>query len=170
MPREVKVTVTASPAKGLDATLGVAERLAGNGYEVVPHVSARLVRDRAHAEEIAARLHEVGIREVFVPAGDAAEPGQFPDAASLLRELGGTFDELGITGYPESHHLIPDEVTIQAMFEKAPHGDLHRQPDLLRPGDDHGPGSRACATAAPSCRSGSACPASSTTRGSCGSR
>ena len=120
VPREVKVTVTASPAKGLDATLGVAERLAGSGYTVVPHVSARLVRDRAHAAEIAARLREAGIREVFVPAGDATEPGQFPDAASLLRELGGSFDELGITGYPESHHLIPDEVTIQAMFEKAP--------------------------------------------------
>ena len=28
--------------------------------------------------------------------------------------------ELGITGYPESHHLIDDETTIPAMFEKAP--------------------------------------------------
>ena len=30
------------------------------------------------------------------------------------------FDEIGITGYPESHHLISDEETIQAMFAKAP--------------------------------------------------
>jgi methylenetetrahydrofolate reductase (NADPH) len=119
VPRTVKVTVTASPGKGLEATLGVAERLAANGYEVVPHVSARLVRDGAHAEEIVARLREAGVHDVFVPAGDAKDPGQFPDAASLLRELRG-FDALGITGYPESHHLISDEVTIQAMFEKAP--------------------------------------------------
>jgi methylenetetrahydrofolate reductase (NADPH) len=120
VPREVKVTVTASPAKGLDATLTISERLAGHGYRVVPHLSARLVRDAAHIEEIVGRLHAAGVAEVFVPAGDAREPGPFPDAASLLRVLDGRFAEVGITGYPESHHLIDDETTIQAMFEKAP--------------------------------------------------
>ena len=120
VPREVKVTVTASPAKGLDATLAVVERLAGEGYAVVPHLSARLVRDGAHVEEIVARLHAAAVREVFVPAGDAREPGPFQDAASLLRELEGSFAEVGITGYPESHHLIDDETTIRAMFEKEP--------------------------------------------------
>jgi methylenetetrahydrofolate reductase (NADPH) len=122
VPPEVKVTVTASPTKGLDATLALSERLAAHGFEVVPHVSARLVRDAAHLEEIVARLQAAGVREVFVPAGDATEPGQFPGAASLLHAMGhrrGGFDELGITGYPESHHLIDDETTIRAMFEKA---------------------------------------------------
>jgi methylenetetrahydrofolate reductase (NADPH) len=120
VPRDVKVTVTASPAKGLDATLAVAERLAGHGYAVVPHLSARLVRDDRHVEDIVARLHAAGVRDVFVPAGDAKDPGPFPDAASLLRALAGRFDEVGITGYPESHHLIDDDTTIRAMFEKAP--------------------------------------------------
>ena len=120
VPRAVKVTVTASPAKGLEATLSIAERLAAEGFSVVPHVSARLVRDRSHAEEIVTRLRAAGVREVFVPAGDAREPGEFSDAASLLRVMDRGFDEVGITGYPESHHLIDDETTIQAMFEKAP--------------------------------------------------
>ncbi len=120
VPREVKVTVTASPAKGLEATLVVATRLAGEGYAVVPHLSARLVRDGAHLEEIVVRLREAGIDEVFAPAGDAKEPGEFTDAASLLRVLDRRFAEVGITGYPESHHLISDETTISAMFEKAP--------------------------------------------------
>jgi methylenetetrahydrofolate reductase (NADPH) len=120
VPREVKLTVTASPAKGLDATVGVVERLAAHGFQVVPHLSARMVRDGAHVGEIVARLQAAGVREVFVPAGDAREPGSFPDAASLLRVLEGSFPEVGITGYPESHHLIDDETTIRAMFEKAP--------------------------------------------------
>jgi methylenetetrahydrofolate reductase (NADPH) len=120
VPRDVTVTVTASPAKGLDPTLEVTERLAAHGYRVVPHLSARQVRDHAHVEEIVARLDAAGVRDVFVPAGDAKEPGPFPDAASLLRALAGRFAEVGITGYPESHHLIDDEDTIQAMFEKAP--------------------------------------------------
>jgi methylenetetrahydrofolate reductase (NADPH) len=29
------------------------------------------------------------------------------------------FERIGITGYPESHHLISDEETIRAMFAKA---------------------------------------------------
>jgi methylenetetrahydrofolate reductase (NADPH) len=79
------------------------------------------VRDGAHLDEIVARLEGAGVHEAFVPAGDAVEAGQFPDAASLLRALRGRhFTELGITGYPESHHFIDDETTIQAMFEKAP--------------------------------------------------
>jgi methylenetetrahydrofolate reductase (NADPH) len=121
VPREVKVTVTASPRRGLDATLDVTERLAAEGYQVVPHLSARLVRDGAHLDEIVGRLEAAGVHEAFVPAGDAAEPGQFPDAASLLRVLHGRhITELGITGYPESHHFIDDETTISAMFEKEP--------------------------------------------------
>jgi methylenetetrahydrofolate reductase (NADPH) len=120
---EVKVTVTASPRKGLEATLELSERLARAGYSVVPHVSARLVRDRSHLEEVVERVLAAGVRELFVPAGDAQEPGEFHGAAELLAAMGTLrerFDEIGITGYPETHHLISDEETIQAMFAKAP--------------------------------------------------
>jgi methylenetetrahydrofolate reductase (NADPH) len=120
---DVKVTVTASPRKGLEATLDLSERLARAGYSVVPHLSARLVRDRAELDEVLARLRAAGVRELFVPAGDASEPGQFAGAVDLLEAMGPLreeFDEIGITGYPESHHLISDEETIQAMFAKAP--------------------------------------------------
>jgi methylenetetrahydrofolate reductase (NADPH) len=120
---DVKLTVTASPRKGLEATLDLSERLAGAGYPVVPHLSARLVSDRGHLEEVLERLLAAGVRELFVPAGDAPEPGEFHSAADLLAAMGpmrGRFDEIGITGYPETHHLISDEETIQAMFAKAP--------------------------------------------------
>src|SRR6186997_2943827 len=122
LPKDVKVTVTASPRKGLEATLDLSERLARSGYPVVPHLSARLVRDRAHLEDVLARLRDAGVRELFVPAGDATEPGEFHSAADLLAAMGEArthFDRIGITGYPESHHLIPDEETIRAMFAKA---------------------------------------------------
>jgi methylenetetrahydrofolate reductase (NADPH) len=36
-----------------------------------------------------------------------------------MAELRTVFPAIGITGYPESHHLISDEATISAMFEKA---------------------------------------------------
>ena len=123
VPSEVKLTVTVSPRRGLEHTLDVVERLAGHDCAVVPHLSARLVADRSHLAEIVARLGEIGVRDVFVVAGDAEEPaGAFDGAAPLLEamaELGHPFDDVGITGYPESHPLISDETTIQAMFAKA---------------------------------------------------
>ena len=119
---DTKVTVTASPSRGLEATLDLSERLARAGYPVVPHLSARLVRDSVHLEEVLARLRDAGVRELFVPAGDATEPGEYHSAADLLAAMGDArtqFERIGITGYPESHHLISDEETIRAMFAKA---------------------------------------------------
>jgi methylenetetrahydrofolate reductase (NADPH) len=125
VPREVTLTVTVSPRRGLDHSFELVERLAAHGYTVVPHLSARLVVDRSHLAEIVDRLRRAGTTDVFVVAGDAEEPaGEFEGAAPLLRamaELGHGFDQVGITGYPESHPLISDEVTIQAMFDKAPY-------------------------------------------------
>jgi methylenetetrahydrofolate reductase (NADPH) len=125
VPKDVTVTVTASPTKGLDTTLDLAVQLAGAGYRVVPHISARLVVDKAHLSDIVARLVAVGIDNVFVPAGDAVEPaGSYEGSLPLLADLtalGSPFGSVGITGYPETHPSIDDDITVQAMWDKRAH-------------------------------------------------
>jgi methylenetetrahydrofolate reductase (NADPH) len=105
--------------------LALAEALAGHGYRAVPHLSARLVRDQAQLADIVTRLRGCGIADVFVPAGDADPPaGAFHSALALLdalTELGRPFREVGITGYPQSHPKIEDDVTVQAMWDKRHH-------------------------------------------------
>ena len=122
VPRHLTVTVTASPSKGLDATLDLTGRLRASGYRVIPHLSARLVVDDRHLAEIVARLTESGVDDVFVPGGDLDSPaGQFDSALSLLvslSQMSHPFSRIGITGYPESHPRIADDVTIQAMWDK----------------------------------------------------
>lgn len=125
VPRDVVVTITASPVKGLEPTLELTGRLAAHGYRVVPHVPARLLRDDAHLKEVVDRLGEAGVDDVFVPAGDADPPaGSYEGALPVLRrltELDAPFTHVGITGYPESHPLIHDDLTIQAMWDKRAH-------------------------------------------------
>jgi methylenetetrahydrofolate reductase (NADPH) len=122
VPREVTITVTASPRRGIDATVGLAERLAAHGYQVVPHISARLIKDEKHLREVLDRVAAIGRNEIFVVAGDAKEPaGEFPDSVSLLTALMSEphgLREIGVTGYPERHSFIEDDLTIQAMWDK----------------------------------------------------
>src|SRR3954453_16803458 len=125
LPAGRTVTVTASPAKGLEATLALTERLAGTGYTAVPHLAARMVSGRAELEEICARMREAGVRTVFVPGGDQDPPaGEYSSALELLEDLtaiGRPFAEVGITGYPESHPTISDDLTVQSMWDKRRH-------------------------------------------------
>jgi len=121
VPKDVTITVTASPRRGMPATVHLAVRLAQLGYRAVPHLSARLIRDTHELGQILDALKPAGITNVFVVAGDAREPaGMFPDSLSLLSALPPDhgLKEIGVTGYPESHPFIHDDVTIQAMWDK----------------------------------------------------
>lgn len=54
-----------------------------------------------------------------------------------LTELGRPFDQVGITGYPESHPSIEDDIVIQSMWDKRAHStyvvsNLCFDPDAVR--------------------------------------
>jgi methylenetetrahydrofolate reductase (NADH) len=124
VPTEIKVAVTSSPRRGIEATLQLCEELASAGFDVAPHLAARLVRDEKHLEDILGRVATSGIHDVFVIAGDVDVPaGTFGGAAALLAEMAKLdhgIQDVGISGYPESHPFISDETTIQVMFDKEP--------------------------------------------------
>lgn len=125
VPSDIQLTVTASPAKGLEATLELTEKLVGHGYSVVPHLAARMISGKSELGEIVDRLKGYGIDNVFVPAGDADPPaGEYTGSLGVLEqltEMGRPFTHVGITGYPESHPSIEDDITIQSMWDKRFH-------------------------------------------------
>ena len=116
-----RVSVTASPTLGQDATIDVAAELAERSFEVVPHLSARLVRDDAHVEQIAARLWDARISRVFVVGGDGEAVGTLADGLGLLtalRSLEHRPTEIGVPGYPEGHPQISRTRLMTALLEK----------------------------------------------------
>ncbi len=122
LPAGSTVSVTASPAKGLEATVALCEQLAAAGFRAVPHLSARMVRDRAHLRELLASLSGAGVGRAFVVGGDAKEPGDYPDGLSLLRamaEIGASPPEIGIPCYPQGHAFIADAPLLEALHAKA---------------------------------------------------
>lgn len=124
LPAGATVSVTASPAKGIEATVALCEQLQARGFRAVPHVSARMVRDRAHLVDLIEWLEGAGVDRAFVVGGDAKEPGDFPDGLSLLREMheiGHPLGEIGIPCYPQGHPFIADAPLLDALRAKAPY-------------------------------------------------
>jgi methylenetetrahydrofolate reductase (NADPH) len=122
LPDGATVSVTASPTKGLEATVALAARLGVAGFEVVPHLSARMVRDRAHLCALLDEIRDAGITRAFVVGGDEKEPGDYVDGLALLRELaevGHPFKQIGIPAYPQGHAFIPDGPLLEALHAKA---------------------------------------------------
>lgn len=124
LPYGATVTVTASPTLGIDRTLDVSVSLSARGFQVVPHLAARMVTGRGHLERLVQRVEGSGVREVFVIGGDADSPaGIYADAGDLLEELAGLahpFVRVGIGGYPEGHPLISDDRLLEALRRKQP--------------------------------------------------
>ena len=123
LPRGATISVTASPGKGIEATVELAIELEGAGLRAIPHLSARMIRDRAHLATILDRMADAGIDRAFIVGGDADEPGEFLDGLSLLRamaDLGRLPSELGVPCYPQGHPDIPDEALALALRDKAP--------------------------------------------------
>ncbi len=122
LPPGATVSVTASPGKGIEATITLCEELQAAGFRAVPHLSARMVRDRAHLADLVAWLEGAGVDRAFVVGGDAKEPGDFPDGLSLLREMaeiGHPLSEIGIPAYPQGHAFIADGPLLEALRAKA---------------------------------------------------
>ncbi len=122
LPAGATVSVTASPAKGIEATVGLCEQLQALGFRAVPHLSARMIRDRAHLGELIAWMEGAGVDRAFVVGGDAKEPGDFPDGLALLREMaeiGHPLSEIGIPCYPQGHSFIADAPLLEALRAKA---------------------------------------------------
>jgi methylenetetrahydrofolate reductase (NADPH) len=116
------VAVTCSPTRGVDVTLDMSERLALRGFKVVPHIAARMVCDQQHLRDIVARLNDLPIISIFVPAGDAEKPaGDYSTAFGLLRdiaELEHKLTEIGVAAHPEGHPEVDDEVLTDALLRK----------------------------------------------------
>jgi methylenetetrahydrofolate reductase (NADPH) len=123
LPAGARVSVTASPNKGIDATLDWAIRLHEDGFRAIPHLSARMIPDRAKLAELLERAGAAGLTHAFVVGGDADEPGEYLDGLSLLgamAELGHPFEVIGCPAYPNGHADIPDDALETALRDKAP--------------------------------------------------
>jgi methylenetetrahydrofolate reductase (NADPH) len=137
LPGGTRVTVTASPAQGLGATVDAAVALAAAGLTALPHLAARMVPGERELEGILERLGEAGIEELFVIAGDAARPaGPYEGALALLEALAPARRGLtvGVGAHPEGHPHAEPAAALELLRRKAEHAAWTATQMLFEPG------------------------------------
>lgn len=122
VPLSTTLTVTCLPHHGIARTMEVSVKLGLLGYNVVPHLSARGLEDRAQLSGILRDCGAAGITEVFAIGGDGPlGAGPYRSSLSLLADIaeytGGSITA-GIAGYPEGHPSVSGLDLLDALLAK----------------------------------------------------
>ncbi|MDV4144282.1 methylenetetrahydrofolate reductase [Shimia sp. FJ5] len=114
LPEGTRVYIAHIEGTPIEEMVATAKRLADEGYPVMPHFPARIIKDKATLENwIAMYQGEAGVKQALLLAGGVDTPhGDFDSSMQLLET--GAFDKAGFTnlhvaGHPEGNKDIdPD--------------------------------------------------------------
>ncbi len=111
LPQGTRVYVAHIEGTPIEDMVATAKRLADDGFAVMPHFPARIIKDAATLENwIAMYQGEAGVDQALLLAGGVATPhGDFDSSISLLEN--GAFDRAGfkrlhVAGHPEGNRDI----------------------------------------------------------------
>ncbi len=114
LPEGTRVYIAHIEGTPIEDMVATARRLAADGFQVMPHFPARIIRDKAQLGDWIARYQgEAGVRQGLILAGNPAQQlGDFDSSMQLLET--GLFDKAGferlhVAGHPEGNRDIdPD--------------------------------------------------------------
>lgn len=122
LPPGSRIAVTTSPSKGIEATIQAIFELKERGFDVIPHIGARYVKNSEELQQISSILEENKIEEIFAIGGDVENPaGVYSDSAKMIDDLlnmNSVIKSIGVGGYPEGHPKIGHETLIRHLRMK----------------------------------------------------
>lgn len=120
LPRGTRVYIAHIDGTPIDDMVATAARLAREGYPVMPHFPARIIRDRATLADWIARYRgEAGVDQALLLAGGVAAPvGEFHSSMQLMETgLFGDFRRLHVAGHPEGNRDIDPDGSDRGVME-----------------------------------------------------
>jgi methylenetetrahydrofolate reductase (NADPH) len=124
LPQDTRVYIAHIEGTPIEEMVATAKRLADDGYKVMPHFPARIIKDAATLENwIAMYQGEARVDQALLLAGGVSEPhGHFHSSMQLMET--GLFDKAGfkrlhVAGHPEGNRDIDanggDAMVMQAL-------------------------------------------------------
>jgi methylenetetrahydrofolate reductase (NADPH) len=124
LPKGTRVYVAHIEGTPIEDMVATAKRIAGEGFDVMPHFPARIIKDKATLADWIARYQgESNVRQALLLAGGVTAPhGDYHSSMQLLESgLFGGFDRLHVAGHPEGNKDIDkdgDAVIMEALAWK----------------------------------------------------
>ena len=121
LPEGTRVYVAHIEGTPIEEMVETAKRISDDGFPVMPHFPARIIKDAATLEEWINRYADVGISQALLLAGGVDKPhGDFQDSMQLLGT--GLFDKhnfkrLHVAGHPEGNKDIDPKGGDQAVMD-----------------------------------------------------
>lgn len=122
LPKGTRVYIAHIEGTPIEDMIATAKRLADDGYPVMPHFPARIIKDQATLTDWIARYQgEAGVDQALLLAGGIAKPhGDFHSSMQLMES--GAFDKAGfkrlhVAGHPEGNKDIDPDGSTQNVDE-----------------------------------------------------
>ncbi len=122
LPAGTRVYIAHIEGTPIEDMVATAKRLASDGFPVMPHFPARIIKDEATLTDWIARYQgEAGVDQALLLAGGVAEPhGDFHSSMQLL-ETGAFgkagFKRLHVAGHPEGNKDIDPDGSMKNVTE-----------------------------------------------------
>ncbi|MFZ7093667.1 methylenetetrahydrofolate reductase [Primorskyibacter sp. 2E233] len=124
LPEGTRVYIAHIEGTPIEDMVATAKRLSADGYNVMPHFPARIIKDKATLADWIARYQgEAGVEQALLLAGGVAQPhGDFHSSMQLMET--GLFDQAGfkrlhVAGHPEGNRDIDanggDKLVMEAL-------------------------------------------------------
>lgn len=121
LPKGTRVYIAHIDGTPIEDMVATAKRIAGEGFDVMPHFPARIIKDKATLVDWVGRYKDVGVNQGLLLAGGVTTPvGDFATSMQLLETDAFTgFDRLHVAGHPEGNKDIDPDGSDKMVMEAA---------------------------------------------------
>ncbi|MEI2804563.1 methylenetetrahydrofolate reductase [Albidovulum sp.] len=122
LPKGTRVYVAHIDGTPIEDMVATAKRINAEGFPVMPHFPARIIKDRATLADWIARYRgEADVRQGLILAGGVSHPeGEFHSSMQLLETgLFDGFERLHVAGHPEGNKDIDPDGSDRMVMEAA---------------------------------------------------
>lgn len=121
LPEGTRVYIAHIDGTAIEDMVATARRIGEQGFAVMPHFPARIIKDKATLLDWVARYRDAGVRQGLILAGGLAQPvGDFSTSMQLLDSGAfAGFERLHVAGHPEGNRDIDPDGSDKMVTEAA---------------------------------------------------
>ncbi len=121
LPAGTRVYIAHIDGTPIEDMVATAKRIGAEGFDVMPHFPARIIKDKATLTDWVAAYKDVGVRQGLLLAGGVAQPvGDYSTSMQLLESGAFTgFKRLHVAGHPEGNKDIDPDGSDRMVMEAA---------------------------------------------------